>query len=64
MEVIKRHYRIHHVGIFAKELDQKLGLKRGRKRTGLLDSLEEKGLIKITRIPDGKGNPSLMIILL
>jgi hypothetical protein len=62
MEVIKRHYGTHHEGIFAKALDQKLGLKRGRKRRGLLDSLKEKGLIEITRIPDGKGNPSLRII--
>jgi hypothetical protein len=62
MEVINDYYWTHHEGIPVKILDQRLGLKRGRKRANLLGSLKEKGLIEITKILGRKGNPSLRII--
>lgn len=60
MRIISGYYRNSHEGILLTELDSQLGLKRGRQRQKLYDSLENKELIKKISVP-GRGNPMRII---
>ena len=60
MHIIREYYQTYHEGILLTDLDIKLGLKRGRQRQELYDSLESKKLIKKVPI-SGRGNPMRII---